>query len=95
MEQNKANFSPPTSRMTNYIVLKFGELCDPHVSYIFLFLFFFFYFNEASLNYVCLVYKNHFRSMDLFSCFVNLIGRAMKQKHFLPKILTDETDLEL
>ncbi|GMN51183.1 hypothetical protein TIFTF001_020346 [Ficus carica] len=30
VEQNKANFSPPTSRMTNYIVLKFGELCDPH-----------------------------------------------------------------
>ncbi|PON77490.1 hypothetical protein PanWU01x14_026510 [Parasponia andersonii] len=26
VEQNRANFIPPTSRMTNYVVLKFGEL---------------------------------------------------------------------
>ncbi|CAI0411626.1 unnamed protein product [Linum tenue] len=27
VEQNKQNFIPPTSRMTNYVVLKFGDLC--------------------------------------------------------------------
>lgn len=26
MEQNKQNFIPPTSRMTNYAVLRFGDL---------------------------------------------------------------------
>ncbi|KAE8679455.1 ethylene-responsive transcription factor RAP2-7-like isoform X1 [Hibiscus syriacus] len=30
MEQNKQNIIPPTSRMTNYVVLKFGDLsCSP------------------------------------------------------------------
>lgn len=28
VDQNKANFIPPTSRMTNYVVLKFGNLSD-------------------------------------------------------------------
>ncbi|KAI9082840.1 hypothetical protein K1719_035170 [Acacia pycnantha] len=28
VEQNKPNFVPPTSRMTNYVVLKFGNLLD-------------------------------------------------------------------
>ncbi|XP_061363556.1 protein RETARDED ROOT GROWTH-LIKE [Gastrolobium bilobum] len=28
MEQNKLNFVPPSSRMTNYVVLKFGDVCD-------------------------------------------------------------------
>ncbi|KAG5126952.1 hypothetical protein JHK82_027787 [Glycine max] len=27
VEQNKANFVPPSSRMTNYVVLKFGDIC--------------------------------------------------------------------
>ncbi|BAT96224.1 hypothetical protein LR48_Vigan02g051400 [Vigna angularis] len=27
VEQNKPNFVPPSSRMTNYIVLKFGDIC--------------------------------------------------------------------
>ncbi|EXC19478.1 hypothetical protein L484_014108 [Morus notabilis] len=31
LEENKANFIPPSSRMTNYVVLKFGELRNPHV----------------------------------------------------------------
>ncbi|KAM6588052.1 hypothetical protein CsatA_010657 [Cannabis sativa] len=26
VEQNRINFIPPTSRMTNYVLLKFGEL---------------------------------------------------------------------
>lgn len=26
MEQNKPNFIPPTSRMTNYVVLRFGNV---------------------------------------------------------------------
>ncbi|GLT93181.1 hypothetical protein SLE2022_109830 [Rubroshorea leprosula] len=30
MEQNKQNFIPPSSRMTNYIVLKFGNLVDSY-----------------------------------------------------------------
>ncbi|CAF2348220.1 hypothetical protein HID58_039234 [Brassica napus] len=29
VEQNKHNFIPPTSRMTNYVVLKFGNHTDP------------------------------------------------------------------
>ncbi|VVA97006.1 unnamed protein product [Arabis nemorensis] len=29
VEQNKQNFIPPTSRMTNYVVLKFGNHSDP------------------------------------------------------------------
>ncbi|KAJ6983286.1 hypothetical protein NC653_026179 [Populus alba x Populus x berolinensis] len=29
VEQNKQNFIPPTSRMTNYVVLKFGNLSQP------------------------------------------------------------------
>ncbi|KAJ9159986.1 hypothetical protein P3X46_025431 [Hevea brasiliensis] len=29
VEQNKPNFIPPTSRMTNYVVLKFGNLAEP------------------------------------------------------------------
>ncbi|KAJ0229054.1 Protein RETARDED ROOT GROWTH-LIKE [Hirschfeldia incana] len=29
VEQNKLNFIPPTSRMTNYVVLKFGNHSDP------------------------------------------------------------------
>ncbi|KAJ8760301.1 hypothetical protein K2173_011713 [Erythroxylum novogranatense] len=29
VEQNKPNFIPPTSRMTNYVVLKFGHLSEP------------------------------------------------------------------
>ncbi|KAL1188926.1 Protein RETARDED ROOT GROWTH-LIKE [Cardamine amara subsp. amara] len=29
IEQNKQNFIPPTSRMTNYVVLKFGNHSDP------------------------------------------------------------------
>ncbi|CAH2072836.1 unnamed protein product [Thlaspi arvense] len=29
VEQNKQNFIPPTSRMTNYVVLKFGNHFDP------------------------------------------------------------------
>ncbi|KAL4326025.1 hypothetical protein GQ457_11G009050 [Hibiscus cannabinus] len=29
VEQNKQNFIPPTSRMTNYVVLKFGDLGSP------------------------------------------------------------------
>ncbi|KAB5538905.1 hypothetical protein DKX38_016438 [Salix brachista] len=29
VEQNKLNFIPPTSRMTNYVVLKFGNLSQP------------------------------------------------------------------
>ncbi|KAK8651352.1 hypothetical protein V6N13_140957 [Hibiscus sabdariffa] len=29
VEQNKQNFIPPTSRMTNYVVLKFGDLASP------------------------------------------------------------------
>lgn len=33
VEQNKHNFIPPTSRMTNYVVLKFGNHTDPTVSY--------------------------------------------------------------
>lgn len=34
VEQNKPNFIPPTSRMTNYVVLRFGnEKPDPCVSY--------------------------------------------------------------
>ncbi|CAJ1967844.1 unnamed protein product [Sphenostylis stenocarpa] len=28
VEQNKPNFVPSSSRMTNYIVLKFGDICD-------------------------------------------------------------------
>lgn len=32
IEQNKQNFIPPTSRMTNYVVLKFGNHSDPTVS---------------------------------------------------------------
>ncbi|XP_020229271.1 uncharacterized protein LOC109810258 [Cajanus cajan] len=28
VEQNKPNFVPPSSRMTNYVVLKFGDICD-------------------------------------------------------------------
>lgn len=33
MEQNKQNFIPPSSRMTNYVVLRFGDLkLDPNVS---------------------------------------------------------------
>lgn len=33
MEQNKQNFIPPSSRMTNYVVLRFGDLKpDPNVS---------------------------------------------------------------
>ncbi|KAL2326665.1 hypothetical protein Fmac_025723 [Flemingia macrophylla] len=28
VEQNKQNFVPPSSRMTNYVVLKFGDICD-------------------------------------------------------------------
>uniref|UniRef100_A0A2P2JRT9 Uncharacterized protein LOC105127434 n=1 Tax=Rhizophora mucronata TaxID=61149 RepID=A0A2P2JRT9_RHIMU len=32
VEQNKHNFIPPTSRMTNYVVLKFGNLSEPCVS---------------------------------------------------------------
>ena len=28
VEQNRLNFIPPTSRMTNYVVFKFGELSD-------------------------------------------------------------------
>lgn len=32
VEQNKHNFIPPTSRMTNYVVLKFGNHTDPTVS---------------------------------------------------------------
>ncbi|XP_039002377.1 uncharacterized protein LOC120128823 [Hibiscus syriacus] len=28
VEQNKQNFIPPTSRMTNYVVLKFGDLAS-------------------------------------------------------------------
>ncbi|KAK7344770.1 hypothetical protein VNO77_14805 [Canavalia gladiata] len=28
VEQNKLNFVPPSSRMTNYVVLKFGDICD-------------------------------------------------------------------
>lgn len=33
MEQNKPNFIPPTSRMTNYVVLRFGnEKPGPNVS---------------------------------------------------------------
>ncbi|KAK7279065.1 hypothetical protein RJT34_24109 [Clitoria ternatea] len=28
VEQNKLNFVPPSSRMTNYVVLKFGNICD-------------------------------------------------------------------
>ncbi|XP_023549259.1 uncharacterized protein LOC111807669 [Cucurbita pepo subsp. pepo] len=28
VDQNKHNFIPPSSRMTNYVVLKFGDLCD-------------------------------------------------------------------
>ena len=32
MDQNKHNFIPPSSRMTNYVVLKFGDLCDVNVS---------------------------------------------------------------
>ena len=35
VEQNKANFIPPTSRMTNYVVLKFGELSHSNVSFFF------------------------------------------------------------
>ncbi|KAL0358704.1 UNVERIFIED_CONTAM: hypothetical protein Sangu_0719800 [Sesamum angustifolium] len=32
-EQNKQNFIPPSSRMTNYVVLRFGDLrLDPNVS---------------------------------------------------------------
>ncbi|KAK7393098.1 hypothetical protein VNO78_21552 [Psophocarpus tetragonolobus] len=27
VEQNKPNFVPPSSRMTNYVVLKFGDIC--------------------------------------------------------------------
>ncbi|XP_073040964.1 protein RETARDED ROOT GROWTH-LIKE [Primulina eburnea] len=31
LEQNKQNFIPPSSRMTNYVVLRFGDLeSDPH-----------------------------------------------------------------
>jgi hypothetical protein len=32
VEQNKKNFIPPTSRMTNYVVLKFGNLSQAAVS---------------------------------------------------------------
>ena len=32
VEQNKQNFIPPTSRMTNYVVLKFGNLASSPVS---------------------------------------------------------------
>jgi hypothetical protein len=32
VEQNKKNFIPPTSRMTNYVVLKFGNLSQAPVS---------------------------------------------------------------
>ena len=33
VEQNKSNYIPPTSRMTNYVVLKFGKLKpEPNVS---------------------------------------------------------------
>lgn len=32
MDQNRQNFIPPTSRMTNYVVLKFGTLSNPSVS---------------------------------------------------------------
>ncbi|KAL0539265.1 hypothetical protein IC582_023461 [Cucumis melo] len=28
VDQNKRNFIPPSSRMTNYVVLKFGDLCN-------------------------------------------------------------------
>ncbi|KAF9674830.1 hypothetical protein SADUNF_Sadunf10G0167700 [Salix dunnii] len=34
VEQNKQNFIPPTSRMTNYVVLKFGNLSQPSVSFV-------------------------------------------------------------
>lgn len=34
MEQNKRNFIPPTSRMTNYVVLRFGDAnVEPRVSF--------------------------------------------------------------
>ena len=33
VEQNKPNFIPPTSRMTNYVVLRFGDVkSEPNVS---------------------------------------------------------------
>lgn len=32
VDQNRQNFIPPTSRMTNYVVLKFGTLSNPSVS---------------------------------------------------------------
>jgi hypothetical protein len=32
VEQNKPNFIPPASRMTNYVLLKFGNLSEINVS---------------------------------------------------------------
>ena len=32
VEQNKPNFIPPASRMTNYVLLKFGNLSETNVS---------------------------------------------------------------
>lgn len=36
MERNKQNFIPPSSRMTNYVVLRFGDLKpEPNASFFF------------------------------------------------------------
>jgi hypothetical protein len=38
VEQNKPNFIPPASRMTNYVLLKFGKLSETNVSLYFWFM---------------------------------------------------------
>ena len=75
MEQYKGNFIPPTSRTTNYIVLKFGELCDPHVrlysSSSFLFFFFFLTVSVSCYTCICLsVAENRYTLMKMLAIWV-------------------------
>ncbi|KAF8402775.1 hypothetical protein HHK36_010865 [Tetracentron sinense] len=88
VDQNKANFIPPTSRMTNYVVLRFGDLrSDPNGS-------------DSSLsgNDCCYMVVFQYGSIVLFNVREHEVDGYLKivKKHasgLLPEMRKDEYEV--